>query len=47
LAFLAITLEQTPVSAKTVDRLGRTEAKPLAVLVFGALNELIFALARD
>lgn len=29
------------------DRLGRTEAKPLAVLVFGALNETIFALARD
>lgn len=29
------------------DRLGRTQAKPLAVLVFGALNETIFALARD
>jgi AcrR family transcriptional regulator len=29
------------------DRLSRTQAKPLAVLVFGALNEIIFALARD
>lgn len=29
------------------DRLGRVEAKPLAVLIFGALNETIFALARD
>ncbi len=28
------------------NRLGRVEAKPLAVLVFGALNELIFALSR-
>lgn len=28
------------------DRLGRDAAKPLAVLVFGALNELIFALSR-
>lgn len=29
------------------DRLSRVEAKPLAVLIFGALNETIFALARD
>lgn len=29
------------------DRLSRAEARPLAVLVFGALNETIFALARD
>src|SRR3990167_7348512 len=29
------------------DRLSRVTAKPLAVLVFGALNELIFALSRD
>lgn len=29
------------------DRLSLIEAKPLAVLVFGALNETIFALSRD
>lgn len=29
------------------DRLSRIDARPLAVLVFGALNETIFALARD
>lgn len=29
------------------DRLSRAEARPLAVLIFGALNEATFALARD